>query len=75
MNCLRCGAGMEDLGCEDIQLGQYGFFTGHLSNMLSGYLSVRILRCPNCKKIELFSADEKEESFSERMRNNNMEDK
>ena len=26
---------MEDLGCEDIQLGQYGFFTGHLSNMLS----------------------------------------
>ena len=46
MNCLRCGAGMEDLGCEDIQLGQYGFFTGHLSNMLSGSLSVRILRCP-----------------------------
>ena len=42
---------MEDLGCEDIQLGQYGFFTGHLSNMLSGSLSVRILRCPNCKKI------------------------
>ena len=64
---------MEDLGCEDI--GQYGFFTGHLSNMLSGSLSVRILRCPNCKKIELFSADEEEESFSERIRNNNMEDK
>ena len=69
MECLRCGAGMEDLGCEDIQLGQYGFFTGQLSNMLSGSLSVRILRCPNCKKIELFSADD-EQSFSERMKKN-----
>ena len=69
MECLRCGAGMEDLGCEYIQLGQYGFFTGHLSNMLSGSLSVRILRCPNCKKIELFSADD-EQSFSERMKKN-----
>ncbi len=75
MNCLRCGAVMEDLGREDIQLGQYGFFTGHLSNMLSGSLGVRILRCPECRKIELFADDGENESFSERMRKNISEDK
>ena len=50
MNCLRCGEPMEDLGCEEIQLGHFGFFSGHLSNLFSGALEVRIYSCPNCGK-------------------------
>lgn len=42
MNCLRCGTEMTDLGCEEIQLGHYGFFSGHLSNLFSGSMEVRI---------------------------------
>ena len=56
MDCLRCGETMEDLGCEEIQLGHYGFFSGHLSNLFSGALEVRIYACPGCGKIEFFRA-------------------
>ena len=56
MRCLCCGATMEDLGCEEIQLGHYGFFSGHLSNLFSGALDVRIYACPGCGKIEFFKA-------------------
>ena len=38
MKCLRCNGEMEHLGHESLQLGQYGFFTGHLSNLFSGAL-------------------------------------
>lgn len=71
MNCLRCGTEMTDLGCEEIQLGHYGFFSGHLSNLFSGSMEVRIYSCPHCGKMEFFNADvEHEESFSERMKKN-----
>ena len=66
MDCLRCRATMEDLGCEEIQLGHYGFFSGHLSNLFSGSMEVRIYSCPNCGKLEFFKAGfENKESFSE----------
>ncbi len=70
MTCLRCGETMEDLGCEEIQLGHYGFFSGHLSNLFSGALDVRIYACPNCGKLEFFKAGpEKAESFTEQGKN------
>ncbi len=75
MNCLRCGDAMEDLGCEEIQLGHYGFFSGHLSNLFSGSLEVRICSCPSCGKLEFFKAGhEKAESFSEQRKNNTLEE-
>ena len=75
MNCLRCGEAMEDLGCEEIQLGHYGIFSGQLSNLFSGAMEVRIFSCPGCGKLEFFKAGlEKEESFSERVKKNKMED-
>ena len=69
MNCLRCNTAMDDLGCEHIQLGQYSFFSGHLSNLFSGAMEVRIYSCPQCGKLEFFNA-EHDESFSERLRKN-----
>ena len=60
---------MTDLGCEEIQLGHYGFFSGHLSNLFSGSMEVRIYSCPHCGKMEFFNAEvEHEESFSERLK-------
>ena len=71
MNCLRSETEMTALGCEEIQLGHYGVCSGHLSNLLSGSMEVRIYSCPHCGKMEFFNADvEHEESFSERMKKN-----
>ena len=75
MNCLRCGRAMEDLGCEEIQLGHYGFFSGHLSNLFSGALDVRIYACPGCGKLEFFKAGhEQAESFTEQEKTNTWEE-
>ena len=52
MKCLRCNGEMEHLGHESLQLGQYGFFTGHLSNLFSGALEVDIYACKSCGKLE-----------------------
>ena len=52
--CANCGREMEFLGEEQIQLGQYGFFLGHLSNLVNGALDVEIWECFNCGKIEFY---------------------
>ena len=52
--CGNCGKDMEFLGEEQLQLGQYGAFIGHLSNLLSGSLEVEIWSCPSCGKIEFY---------------------
>ena len=57
MKCLRCNGEMEHLGHESLQLGQYGFFTGHLSNLFSGALEVDIYACKSCGKLEFYRAD------------------
>ena len=58
LNCLRCGAKMDFMGNEDIQLGHHSFLFGDLSNLLSGSLSADIYVCPQCKKIELFYGED-----------------
>ena len=56
MDCLRCHSEMEHLGHESLQLGQYGFLTGHLSNLYA---------CRRCGKLEFYRADAP--SLSERL--------
>ena len=65
MDGLRCHGEMEQLGQESLQLGQYGFFTGHLSNLFSGALEVDIYACRHCGKLEFYRADAP--SLSERL--------
>lgn len=65
MDCLRCHSEMEHLGQESLQLGQYGFLTGHLSNLFSGALEVDIYACRHCCKLEFYRADAP--SLSERL--------
>lgn len=54
LNCLRCGVEMEFIGREKIQLGEYGFFAGHISNLIAGAMELDVLCCPDCGKVEFF---------------------
>ena len=56
LNCLRCGASMEYLGEENLQLGKTGWLLGDLPNLLAGALQVHIYYCPGCGKIEFYAA-------------------
>ena len=64
--CLRCGGRMIAVGTEKIQLGQYGFFSGPWSNILSGGLEVSIFICSDCQKIEFYSVHESEENLPQK---------
>lgn len=65
MKCLRCGAEMQFLTKEQLQLGKTGWVLGDLPNLLSGALTVNIYVCPDCRKLEFyyFSEDDFEESL------------
>ena len=48
LNCLRCGAGMNFLCREKMQLGQTGWLLGDLPNLVAGAMEVEIYACPKC---------------------------
>ncbi len=53
---------MKFLARERLQLGKTGWILGDLPNLLSGALDVYIYICPDCGKLEFFSAaDDTEE--------------
>lgn len=60
IECLRCKNQMKFMSRESIQLGEYGLFLKHLSNLMSGCLEVDIYRCPKCGKLEFFEPKEDE---------------
>jgi hypothetical protein len=55
--CSSCNGNMSLYGTQTIQLGSYGFFTGHLDNLLSGGLEVDIYMCKKCRKLEFYALD------------------
>lgn len=57
LNCLRCGGGMEYVKREYIQLGKTGWLLGDWPNLAAGGLYVDIWHCPDCGKLEFFSAE------------------
>ena len=52
--CLRCGAPMLSLGRQQFQLGEHTFFMGDMNHLLAGSLTLDILRCEQCGKVEFF---------------------
>lgn len=52
--CLRCGAPMVKMGQKQFQLGEHGFFLGDLSHLMAGSLTLDILSCQQCRKVEFF---------------------
>ena len=55
--CLRCEKAMSHIKREKLQLGQTGWILGDLPNLLAGAMDVDIYACPNCGKLEFFSAE------------------
>lgn len=63
LKCLRCGADMEFLKRQHIQLGvqEFSFFRGdHWDHLEAGGLFCEMYVCPQCKKLEFFQGDESE---------------
>lgn len=56
--CLRCGGEMLDYGDMKLKLGEETFFFSDWNRLLSGSLSVKVLRCEDCHKAEFYIPDE-----------------
>jgi len=52
--CLRCGGAMLHMGRQQFQLGEHTFFMGDMNHLLAGSLTLDILRCEQCGKVEFF---------------------
>ena len=61
IDCLRCGYRMNHIRREKIQLGQTGWILGDIPNLLAGAMEVDIFSCPQCRKLEFFSASPDEQ--------------
>jgi len=66
LTCLRCGAEMQHVKTEKLQLGETGLILGDLPNLFDGALEVDIYICGKCGKIEFFSAEEAEEALPQK---------
>ena len=57
LKCLRCEGAMLDHGLVTFKMGEETYFFSDLNRLLSGSLTMRILRCENCGKAEFFIPD------------------
>ena len=57
LKCLRCGAGMQYVKTEKLQLGQTSWIFGDWPNLIAGAMEVDIYACPSCGKLELFQTE------------------
>ena len=52
--CPRCSVPMVIEGPRQFQLGEHTLFLGDLSHLAAGSLTLDMLYCPKCRKIEFF---------------------
>jgi len=52
--CLRCGAPMLKMGQQQFQLGEHSFLWGDWSNLMAGSLTLDLVCCEQCRKVEFF---------------------
>lgn len=55
--CLRCNEQMLDYGAVTFKLGEETYFFSDLNRLFSGSLTMNILRCASCGKVEFFVPD------------------
>ncbi|MBQ8003118.1 MAG: hypothetical protein IJ297_06715 [Clostridia bacterium] len=63
IKCIHCDRKLDYIMTEDIQLGKQSFIFGDWPNLLAGALTVSVFRCPECGKLEFFSADYTDEKL------------
>lgn len=68
LNCMRCDGVMVDYGTFTFKLGEETYFFSDLNRLMSGSLSMHLLRCESCGKVEFFipTAEELETLKEER---------
>ena len=66
ITCLRCNKKMQHIKREKLQLGETGWFLGDIPNLLAGAMEVDIYTCPECRKVEFFLTEDKEEGLPQR---------
>lgn len=59
MKCLRCETEMILYKKTEVQLGAAGYLGGDLAQAAEGTVPVEIHICPNCRKIEFFSPEDR----------------
>lgn len=57
LTCLRCDGQMLDHGPVTFKLGEETFFFGDWNRLISGAVTMNILRCEKCGKVEFFAPD------------------
>ena len=57
LKCLRCNGAMLDHGPLTFKLGEETYFFSDLNRLMSGSLTMHLLRCENCGKVEFFIPD------------------
>lgn len=55
--CLRCGGEMFRRGEYQLKLGQETFFFSDLNRLLSGSMTVEVLCCEQCGKLEFYDPE------------------
>lgn len=60
LKCLRCGGVMLDHGPLTFKLGEETYFFSDMNRLMSGSLTMHVLRCETCGKAEFFIRDAEE---------------
>ena len=60
LQCLRCEGKMLDYGPATFKLGEETFFFSDWNRLISGAVTMNVLRCEKCGKVEFFSVDHAE---------------
>ena len=57
LKCLRCDGAMIDHGPFTFKLGEESLFFSDINRLMSGSLTLHLLRCESCGKVEFFAPD------------------
>ena len=56
--CPHCGIPMIKMGQQQFQLGEYSIFWGDWSHLAAGSMTLDMLYCEQCRKVEFFLPEE-----------------
>ena len=58
ITCPRCNVPMLKMGQQQFQLGEYGLFFGDLAHLAAGSLTLDLVCCEKCRKVEFYLPDD-----------------
>ena len=58
ITCPNCNAPMLKMGQQKFQLGEHGLFLGDLSHMMAGSITLDLVCCEKCRKVEFYLPDD-----------------